>query len=234
MALELFGLSIHEPDVVFTDFGLAILGAYLGWRLWTSLGRGTLQQAGSVLMGGLASAALWGAIFHAFFPAGTATLPGFIVWIPVALSILVVASTLFELSLRSLAPRVPPPVRRSIVATYAVIFTAVVLLVDESFATIVRFYAPTLVLILVAAVQQAIRSRSAGWTLIAVGFTVSAGAALGQQVEFSIRPLYLDHNAVYHVLQGMALVVLYFGFRWAPDAPVRAYASGTDPAPRQG
>ena len=80
MALELFSLTIHDPDVVFTDLGLAILGVYLGRRLWLAPGRGTLQQAGTVLMGGLASAAFWGAIFHAFFPAGTATLPGFIAY----------------------------------------------------------------------------------------------------------------------------------------------------------
>ena len=31
--MNLFGVTIHEPDVVFTDVGLAVLGAYLAWRL---------------------------------------------------------------------------------------------------------------------------------------------------------------------------------------------------------
>ena len=43
--IELLGVTIHEPDVVFTDLGLAILGVYLGWRLWTAPRRGTLQLA---------------------------------------------------------------------------------------------------------------------------------------------------------------------------------------------
>ena len=85
------GISIPKPDVVFTDLGLAILGAYLGWRLWTARGEGMLPRTGVVVVGGLASAAFWGAIFHAFFPANTATPAGFMAWIPVALSILVVA-----------------------------------------------------------------------------------------------------------------------------------------------
>ena len=227
-------MILSKPDVVFTDLGLAILGAYLGRRLWSAPGQGMLSRTGVLVMGGLASAAFWGAIFHAFFPANTATPPGFIAWIPVPLSILVVAAALLELGLRILAPRLPPRARRSIVATYAAGFAAVVLLVDESFSTIVRFYAPALVFFLIVAVRQAIRSRSAGWTLIAVSFMVSAAAALLQQANVSIHPVYFDHNAVYHVLQGVALVLLYRGFRQAPAASAEAYASGTDPASRQG
>jgi len=228
------GISIPKPDVVFTDLGLAILGAYLGWRLWTARGGGMLPRTGVVVVGGLASAAFWGAIFHAFFPANTATPSGFIVWIAVALSILVVAAALLELGLRILTPRLAPLLRRSIVVTYAVGFAAVVLFVDESFSTIVRFYAPALVFFLIVAVRQAIRTRNAGWRLIAVSFIISGAAALLQQANVSIHPVYFDHNAVYHVLQGIALVLLYRGFRQAPAASAGAYASGTDPASRQG
>jgi hypothetical protein len=224
---DLLGVSIHDPDVVFTDLGLTILAAYLGRRLWTMPGRGTLPGAGAVLLGGLASAALWGAIFHAFFPGDTATFAGFVSWIPVVLSILVVAAAMLELALRILLPRLPPRVRRAIVGTYAASFFAVVLLVDESFTSIVRFYVPALLLLLIAAGQQAIRTRSAGWTLIATGLTTSVGAALLQQAEVSIHRVYFDHNAVYHVVQGIALVVLYLGFRRVPEAPASTSAPGS-------
>jgi len=165
---------VTDPDVVLTDVGLALLGAYLGRRLGTPAGGGMLRTAGAVVMGGLASAALWGAIFHAWFPAKTATPAGFLIWMLVALSIV--------------APRL----------------------------------APTLVLILMAALFQAARTRNVGWSLIAVGFTVSVGAALLQQAKVSIHPVYFDHNALYHVLQGIALVLLYPGFRRAPDASASA------------
>jgi hypothetical protein len=207
------GFALHDPDVVLTDLALALLGAYLGWRLARSPGRGTMTTSGVVIMSALASAALWGATFHAFFPAGTKTRPGFIAWIPVVLSILVVAAALLDLGLRVSAPRLPPPIHRAIVAIYAAAFAAVALLVDESYRTIVLFYAPTLVLFLVVAAWQAARTRSAAWTLIAVSFAVSVLAAALQQARVSIHPEYFDHNAVYHVLQGIALVLLYRGFR---------------------
>ncbi len=225
---------MNEPAVVLTDLGLAILGAWLGWRLWRIAGASTLQGAGALLLAGLASAALWGAIFHAFFPEDTATLAGFIAWIPVALSILVVAATLLELALGILAPRLASALRRTIVAGYAIVFVAVVLLVDESFSTIVRFYGPVLLLFLLAALGQAIRTRSGGWTLIAAAFICSALAAVLQQAHVSLHPVYFDHNALYHVVQGVAVVLLYFGFRSAPDALAGANASGSDQVPRRG
>jgi hypothetical protein len=234
MTVDLLGISIHEPDVAFTDLGLAILGGYFGWRLATAPGGGALRRGGAVIMGGLASAALWGAIFHAFFPAKTATPPGFLAWIPVVLSIVIVAATLLGLALSLLAPRLPLPLSRTIVLVYALTFVAVVLLVDDSFSSIVLFYGPTLVLMLVAAVLQAVRTRSVGWTLIAGGFAISILAAVLQQAQVSIHPVYFNYNAVYHVVQGVALVLLYRGFLRAAEASAPAYATRPDSVPRPG
>jgi hypothetical protein len=206
-------MSINDPDVVFTDLGLALLGGYLGWRLWTGRQPAPYRTASVIVMLGLASAAFFGAVFHAFFPANTATRAGFIAWIPVAVSILTVAATLLALSLQILVPRLPRSIRKGAVALYAFAFAAVVLLVDESFTTIVRFYAPALVLFLITSVIQAIRRQSVGWTLVAVSFVISALAAALQQAGVAVHPVYFDHNALYHVLQGIALVLLYLGFR---------------------
>jgi hypothetical protein len=202
------GITLHEADVVFTDLGLAILGAWFAWRLATPGRRGSLGLAPAVLMAGLASAAFWGAVFHGFFPRETETWPGFIAWIPVSLSIVVAAAALLELGLRVFA-RLGKRTRRRLVATYAAAFAAVVLLVDESFGSIVRFYAPALLVFLV-------------------------GAALLQQLEVALHPVYFDHNAVYHVVQAYALVLLYVGFRRVAESAAEGYGDGTAPAPRVG
>jgi hypothetical protein len=201
---------MHEPAVVLTDLALAILGAVLWWRL---------AGLGATIMGGLASAAFWGAIFHAFFPARTATPLGFVAWLPVALSILIVAAALLTMALSLLAPRLPVTVRRTIVTGYAVGFAGAVLFIDESFSTIVLLYGPTLVLGLIAAAFEAIRTRSRGWALVALGLTVSAAAALLQQARVALHPVYFDHNAVYHVVQAAAVVLLYLGFHERRPTP---------------
>jgi hypothetical protein len=212
-------VPIHDPDVVLTDLGLALLGGYLGWRLWKSRDRGAMAAHGAVILWALGSAAFWGAAFHAFFPGGTATSSGFLAWVPVVLSIVVVASALLDLGLRVSAPRLPAPARLAIVAAYAGAFVAVTLLIDASYGVIVRFYSPVLVLFLVAALVQAARTRSRGWTLIAISFALSLVAGVLQQARVALHPEYFDHNAVYHVVQGAALVLMYRGFR---DAPVPA------------
>jgi len=218
----MFGIPIHDPDVVFTDLGLAVLAAWLGRRLWTVSSQGTRPRAGAVLLAGLASAALWGAIFHAFFPADTATPAGYAAWVPVVLSIVVAASAMLVLALRTLIPLLPPRVRVSLVTVYAAGFLAAALLGDQSFGTIVRFYLPALILLLIGAGWRAIRGPGAGWALIALGLIISVGAALLQQAAVSVHPVYFDHNAVYHVVQGFAIVVLYLGFRRASEGPASA------------
>jgi hypothetical protein len=206
------GVTIHDPDVVFTDLGLAVLGTWFAWKLFSATRPGSLGRAGALLMAGLASAAFWGAVFHAFFPENTASLAGFIAWIPVSLSIVVAAATLLELGLRVLTPGLSQRLRRSLVAAYAGAFALVVLLVDESFTSIVRFYVPALLLFLAASTARTFRG-GAGWSLITLGLTLSACAALLQQLGIAIHPVYFDHNAVYHVVQAAALVLLYLGFQ---------------------
>jgi hypothetical protein len=218
--VNVFGVTIHDPDVVFTDLGLALFGAWLAWRLVAAGGRGVLGRGPAVLMAGLASAAFWGAIFHAFFPLDTETWPGFIAWIPVSLSIVVSAAALLELGLRALVSRLGRRARRRFVVVYAAAFAAVVLLVDESFTSIVRFYVPALLVFLVGAAARAVRTGD-GWTWIALGLAVSAGAALLQQLQVALHPVYFDHNALYHVVQAAALILLYAGFRGVAEQPVR-------------
>ena len=216
--------ALNEPDVALTDLGLAILGAYFSWRLAIDPARSALKRSGAVVMGGLASAALWGAIFHAFFPAKTATHAGYLVWVPVAVSIVVVASALLGLAVSLLAPKIGAAVRTALVAVYAIGFAVTVVVLDDSFTSIVRFYAPALVLVLAAAALQALRTRSAGWALAAAGFALSIVAAALQQAKVAVHPTYFNHNAVYHVVQGAALVLLYQGFRRAPSLAVPANA----------
>ncbi len=199
-------IGIREPDVVFTDLGLALLGGYFAVRLR----RGT----GAVVMAALASAAFWGAIFHALFPARTATPAGFGVWMLVALSIVAVAAALLWLSLSLLGAS--QYLRRIVVGGYAGGCAALVLFVDESFSTIVRFYGPVLLLVIALAAREALRAGTAAWRWVAAGFALSALAALVQQYHIALHPAYFDHNAVYHVIQAAALVLLYTGFVRVP------------------
>jgi hypothetical protein len=88
----------------------------------------------------------------------------------------------------------------------------------------VRFYVPTLILLLLASARQSVRGQSAGWRLILTGLLLSAGAAMLQQARVTLHPVYFDHNAVYHLVQTIAVVFLYLGWRRAPE-PAQAARS---------
>lgn len=207
---------MNEADVALTDVGLSVLAGFCAVRLATLAPRGAFAALSAVLMGGLASAALWGAVFHAFFPAKTATAAGIVAWIPVVLSIVVVGAAVLELALRVLAPRLPGGVRHAIVVVYAIGFAGGGCFGDRSFATIVFFYAPALLVAFVATAWRALRTRDRAWGLVAGGFAISGAAAVLQQARVSLDPVYFNHNAVYHVVQAGALVLLYQGFRAEP------------------
>jgi hypothetical protein len=216
------GLTVNDPDVVLTDIGLAVLGGYLGWRLWRAPKRHTAQRAGGLIMLSLASAAFWGALFHALFPTGTTTLQGLLAWAPVVISIVVAASTMLRLALHLLVPQLPSWLVGTILLGYALSFGVVALLIDESYRSVVYFYVPVLLLLFSGASGCAIRGRS-GWSLVAIGLLVSLTAAILQQFRVAIHPSYFDHNAVYHLVQATALILLYRGWRRAPaDGYLRA------------
>src|SRR6266496_3076235 len=103
---------------------------------------GGWSRRGAIVMLGLASAALWGAVFHAAFPAKTATAAGFVVWLLVAFSIAVVAGSLLDMALTiffaRLAPDVGPEVRRAFRWGYCLLFACILLFVGDSFSAVVR------------------------------------------------------------------------------------------------
>src|SRR6266700_3934420 len=71
--------------------------------------------------------------------------------------------------------------------------------------------------------SRASRPGNASWMLISGGLALSMLAALLQQARIAIHPVYFDHNALYHVVQALALVLLYFGFLASrADSPTRA------------
>jgi hypothetical protein len=72
-----------------------------------------------------------------------------------------------------------------------------------------------LLALLAAATRAARHSPSAGWRWIAMGLALSVVAAVLQQQRVAVHPVYFDHNALYHLVQAIALVVLYRGLRAA-------------------
>jgi hypothetical protein len=215
VTLELFGVTLHEADVALTDVALALLGGVCAWKLWRRPARTPVQRDGAVINAGLAAAAFGGAVFHAFFPAKVGTPAGYTIWLLTTAAIALAAATMLLLAWRLVRPHTPWLVRGGVAAGYAISFVATIALIDPSYRTVVLFYGPVLLALLVAAVLAARQSPNSGWRWIAMGLALSVVAAVLQQQRVAAHPVYFDHNALYHLVQAIALVVLYRGLRAA-------------------
>ena len=91
-----------------------------------------------------------------------------------------------------------------------------ILAINYQYATIIWFYAPALLAFGVTALYNSVKKKR-GWSMILLGILLSAIAALTQLSNLSV--IGLDHNALYHLLQALALIVLYVGFCRIP-API--------------
>lgn len=211
MTLELFGLTIHEADVALTDAGLALLGAWIAWQLWHHPSRGDVQGDGARINAALAVAALCGAIYHAAFPAVDGVRGGRSVWIATTTAIALATGSMLILAMRLLVPRLEQ--RTLIAGVLVAAFVGTIAFVDPSYRTVVLFYGPVLLLLLVASVREARRSGHGGWWRIVAGLVLSVVAAGLQQARVALHPVYADHNALYHLVQAVALLVLYRGLR---------------------
>jgi hypothetical protein len=105
--------------------------------------------------------------------------------------------------------------RRLIAAVCGVfgIYSLIVLSGFHPFSLAIAHYAPSALFLFVALTTRRLRSPDAGlgWGITAVGLMALAG--LIQYLGIGIDPVYFTHNAVYHLIQGMALILFYFAAR---------------------
>jgi hypothetical protein len=145
---------------------------------------------------------------HGFFKA-TDSRGRAILWPATLISILVsglaVSFVAAHLQLNTAAERV---VR--VVATLLLIsLTIAVLLASHSFAIAIVGYLPATLFLLYAfiATYERTGARAIGWGI--AGVSLSIVAAVLQRLRVGIHRIFLDHNAVYHLIQAAAFWMIY-------------------------
>lgn len=198
-----------EPAVTLTDYGLTLLCAVLVWRARSHV-RADLRPWAMGLFAGSGAAALFGGTVHGFF--GDAASLGYRVLWPA--TILTVGAT--GLAAWGLGARVdgrPTGTRwiTRLAGLAYVAYAAVVLAGWQAFAVAVAFYLPAVIYLTVRFARAYRRRRTASRRRALIGFGLTFAAAAIQQLQIPIHPVWFDHNALYHVVQAAAFVLLYQG-----------------------
>jgi Family of unknown function (DUF6962) len=197
-------MPFAEPMTMATDYVLALLGGWLGWRLWRRGCAGPLRWWAAAFWA-LALAALLGGTAHGLAPSLGASQQA-LIWRSTLIVIGGVAVLLLQAVVATLGGS-----RwwgRLLVLEWA-LYAVWVGWIDSDFRFAVFQYAPALTVVLVVHAVLAVRHRPGAASVVA-GVVVSFVAAGIQQLGLAPHPNF-NHNDLYHVVQMVGLVLLYRG-----------------------
>lgn len=200
-----------EPDVTLTDYALAVECATLTlltlrWRMSDRRMRG----AWAVLFASIAVSSVAGGTVHGFYKDETTT--GYtILWTTTLLVLGVTATALwFVASYTTVSSNVGVWMRRAAAAILAA-YALVVIFVVRKFYVAILVYLPATLFLLGALVVRRVRHSDSRTTLAITALVLTLVGAVVQQARIALHPVYFNHNALYHLIQFVALILLYIG-----------------------
>jgi hypothetical protein len=200
---------LTEPDVVLTDYALAVECALLARLLWRSGAPSSrLRAPFTIFFASIGASALAGGTVHGFFldpaSAGHRWL-----WPATLLGIGVTAAAAWIAGARMLFGPRPARAIAWAAALGLAAFAAHVIGGAQAFRVAVLFYLPAALFLTLAHAVRFARTRAREIAIGLVGLGLSFAAAIAQQARMALHPVYFTHNAVYHVIQGVALLLIF-------------------------
>lgn len=206
---------ISEPVTALTDYALAGVTGWLGWRLSCSLEGHASRRFWAVAFLALASAAFLGGTHHGFAPLLGEPASG-LLW---KLTVLAIGVFSFGMMAGSTCAITRGALRTALLAAAGIqlaLYSAWMLTHDEYRYVVLDTAAAMGMLIALhayAAVSR--RDEASRWTL--GGVAVSALAAAAQSFQVALHE-YFNHNDLYHVIQIAAMMLFYNGVRMLRDS----------------
>jgi hypothetical protein len=206
--------EMTQLDVSLTDYGLAaecVWFSFLMTRLRTA-NASSLPLLFTAFFFSIAIAAAAGGTVHGFFLDESSR--GYRILWPFTL-IVVGLTALFGMQIGSalqFSRFAAAYINRGALAIFMA-YCVLVLFVRRDFSFAILDYVPALVFLGVTFLL-AYRRRNQSRLLIGfIGVCTMLFAAAAQQAKIGIHPVYFDHNALYHVIQGIALFMVFLAAR---------------------
>jgi len=205
---------MSEPDVTLTDYGLALECAFLATFLaLKSTRQKMLRDAGMFFFVFLGLSAITGGTVHGFFPDQNS--PGHRhLWQATLQLIGLAAFSTWILASGILAKGRPG--RWLAVAAFPQIalYSTLAFLVTQEFWIAFTIYLPAALLLLAGFCCGAWRDGHRFLLVGASGSVLSLLSSFLQFMRIGIDPVYFNHNALAHVVQCVALVLIFLGIRY--------------------
>ena len=199
-----------DPDVTLTDYGLALLCAWFVWRIWRGPRFGPARFWLVLFFAAAGVAALLGGTVHGFFDL-EGTTGHDVLWTATLIAIGVAALAAWGLGARLV---LKDGAASSLIGLATVVFlgySGLVIAGDQDFRVAVIHYLPATLFLLIAVLVRNHRAPHPGFRIGAIGLVLTFAAAAVQQLQLGVHPVWFNHNAVYHMVQAAALVLIYRG-----------------------
>lgn len=212
-----------EPDVTLTNYALTLECAIF-CLLVLRTSQPPLRRWWIIFFASIGAASLFGGTVHGFFLDRT-TAGWALLWRAALLAIGVTSMAAWAIgAYLQMGERIGAAVRRAAVAAL-IVYTIVVLTVSTNFLVAIIMYLPATLFMLVAMVDAYRRSPTRPEAYGIAGLILTFVAAAIQQLRIGFHPVYFNHNALYHVIQGIALFLIFLAARSVRPATMREAAS---------
>jgi len=212
---------LTEPDVALTDYGVTLECAILTGLLFRrEPARRGLRNLFALLFASAGVAALAGGTVHGFFLRESAL--GAILWRIVLLAVGLTALAGWSIGGRLLFPERTARLVEVLAAVECAAYTFVVLAIDQSFWIAIANYAPS-VFFVAFSFLVAYRRHGEGPLLAGlVGLLLMIAGAIVQRLRVAVHPAYFNHNALFHVIQMAAFLLVFVAGRHLVAVPPAA------------
>jgi hypothetical protein len=162
-------------------------------------------------------ASLLGGTVHGFFLAEDSR-AGVVLWRAALITIGLAAWSGWAIGGRLIvAPRAARMIAL-VAAVESMAYAVVILAVDDRFWIAIANYLPAALFLTVALTILYRATRRAAVAIGVAGMVATVVAAAIQHYQVAVHPVYFNHNALYHVVQGTALIMIF----WSARSIVRA------------
>ncbi len=201
-----------EPDVTLTDYGLAIENAVFAYLMSRDRLANGLAGWFTLFFAAGSVAALAGGTVHGFF-LDERTAGARILWPASLLAIGVSAVAAWAIGARLVLPPAPARIITVMAAGQLVAYAAVIVLVTQSFTAAIVNSLPAAAFLMAAFGLHYRRTGGRPALIAAIGLFLIFVASGVQMGRIAVDPRWFNHNALNHVIQAAALLLLFGGAR---------------------
>lgn len=212
---------MSEIVVGLTDYGLTLECAlFAGWLMRIEGGWPDIRRFFTVFFFALAATSLTGGTYHLVY-SDSASAAAVALWWLTMVALGAVAFAAWSLGACLLLGRAAGSfvVKAALIEFLA--YSIYVVAVDDRFWVAIANYAPAVIFLGVAFACSYRRRSELPLAIGLIGLGVTVVAAAIQRIGLSLHPIYFNHNATYHLVQAIGLLLIFRAAVFLARKPVQ-------------